>query len=188
MSIQRLINDLFSPGKAKGKEPPPLLEPCFDGSINHFESLQSQPAPYWLNFPLPKSNEKPKEKAVTPQGLKVLLVEDNLVNQRLTGHVLKKLGLTADYATDGSTGVDLVKKGSYDLILMDIHMPVMDGVEATRIIRTELREGKNIRIIGLTASAIREDHDSYIMAGMDDVLVKPLKLESLKSKISAWFT
>ena len=187
MSIQRLINELFSPTKAKGKKPPPLLEPCLDGSVSHFESLQSKPAPYWLNFQLPKTGEKPKEKVTTPQNLKILLVEDNLVNQRLTNHILKKLGLSADVATNGSTGVDLVKKGNYDLILMDIHMPIMDGVEATRIIRTELNGGKNIRIIGLTASSIRDDLDSFIHAGMDDVLVKPLKMESLKTKISTWF-
>lgn len=188
MFIQRFLTSLLNPQKGDSNQPPPpILDLCFDGPKNHFEGLQNSTGNYWLNLKVPRTNEKPKASKPLSNNLKVLLVEDNMLNQRITRHVLKKMGLSADVATDGASGVNLVRKVNYDLILMDIHMPVMDGVEATRIIRSESLGGDNVRIIGLTATSIQSDHDSFVKAGMDDVMIKPLDMESLQRKLSSWF-
>jgi CheY-like chemotaxis protein len=188
MLIQRLLTMLLNPQKGESTKPPhPILDICLEGPVHHFDSIQNAAGASWMNLQVPKPSKKKITKGFKTRKPQILLVEDNSLNQRITGHVLKKLGLTADVAQDGASGVDLVRKTNYDLILMDIHMPVMDGVEATRIIRSELRNREDIRIIGLTASSIQSDHDSFVKAGMDEVMIKPLKLESLQEKISEWF-
>lgn len=190
MLIQRFLTSLLNPQKGNSKKSQaPILDLCLDGSAYQFDSIQNQPGNPWMNLevsnPIKKARKSiRKHKA---EKLKILLVEDNMLNQRITSHVLNKMGLTADIASNGASGVDLVRKTNYDLILMDIHMPVMDGVEATRIIRSEFRDRNPVKIIGLTASSIQSDLDGFVKAGMDDVIMKPLKLESLQAKISAWF-
>ena len=108
----------------------------------------------------------------------VLLVEDNNINQLVTGEMLTNLGLTFDIAEDGKQAVQKVENApQYDLILMDVQMPVMDGYEAT----TQLREKgfTGVPIIGLSANAMKEDKQSAIDAGMNDYLTKPIKQKSL---------
>ncbi|MFK7969089.1 MAG: ATP-binding protein [Bacteroidia bacterium] len=129
----------------------------------------------------------PEAKKTIPTSLRVLLVEDNPINRRVTSFLFKKLGIEIDLAEDGAQGVEAAKAKPYDLILMDIHMPVMDGVEATQSIRKNITNGEDIKIVGLTANAIQEDLDGYQRSGMDTVLVKPLKLEVLRSNLQTWF-
>lgn len=108
--------------------------------------------------------------------LKILIAEDNLVNQKLTQYILKKLGYTPDSALNGLEAVQMVSKHHYDLILMDIQMPEMNGLEAT----VHIRKGeKQPFIIAMTANAMREDKDACLKAGMDDYLSKPMKMEEL---------
>ncbi len=109
----------------------------------------------------------------------VLLVEDNKVNQAVTLKMLAKLGFAADLAENGQEAVDAVQKSPYDLILMDIQMPVMDGIEATRMIRGLLREGPKITIVGLSAHALQECRNRALESGMDGYLCKPVKMVDL---------
>ena len=116
--------------------------------------------------------------------LKILLVEDNAVNQMLALGMLQKLGLNADLATDGAEALERVRESNYDLILMDMQMPRMDGLTATRAIRA-MSELRQPRIVALTANAMESDRDACLAAGMDDFLSKPFKAAELQEKLVA---
>ncbi len=116
----------------------------------------------------------------------ILLVEDNLVNQRVAAGLLKKLGLTVETADDGAMALEYVARIRFDLVLMDMQMPVMDGLEATRRIR-QLPEGRgNVPIIGLTANAFSSDREACIEAGMNAFLPKPVNRHKLESILVDW--
>lgn len=116
--------------------------------------------------------------------LSVLLVEDNLLNQKLASFILKKIGCNYDIAENGEVALSKMKAKGYDLILMDVQMPVMDGLEASRKIRSELQT--DIPIIGLTANVFQEDVENCLAAGMNDHLGKPYKEEQLVRVIHKW--
>jgi PAS domain S-box-containing protein len=117
----------------------------------------------------------------------VLVAEDNVVNQMVIASMLEKLGCRPTMAGNGREAVEHHAKGSFSLILMDISMPEMDGVEATARIRADqARSGRRIPIIGVTAHAMAEDRQRCIEAGMDDYLAKPVKQELLRRMIERW--
>ncbi len=116
--------------------------------------------------------------------LKILVAEDNLVNQKLTLKILSKLGFEPTLAVNGSDTVELALLHTYDIILMDVQMPEMDGIEATRIIRQNI-EVQPV-IIAMTANAMKEDKDNCLAAGMDDFLSKPVKLEDVVEMLAKW--
>lgn len=119
-------------------------------------------------------------------GPRVLLAEDNVINARITGGFLEKLGLVVDVAEDGRIALEKLRDNDYAVIFMDIHMPEMDGVEATRAIRHDEHEtGTRLPIIGLTADAFEENHQRYLAEGMDEILVKPFDEEDLKRVLQA---
>jgi CheY-like chemotaxis protein len=118
--------------------------------------------------------------------LRILVVEDNVINQRLTERVLDKLGYKPEFAEDGQQALLAVKKKSFDLILMDVRMPGMDGLEATRQIR--LLAGNQPVIIAMTANAMQGDREECLQAGMDDYVSKPVKLEGLVERLEVWGT
>ena len=118
----------------------------------------------------------------------LLLVEDNKINQKLALALLGRLGYTADLAENGQEGVLAAEKKAYALILMDMQMPVMDGLEATRTIRRQGGTNARTPIVALTANAMQADHDACRAAGMDDYLTKPINRESLDSCIKRWVT
>jgi signal transduction histidine kinase/CheY-like chemotaxis protein len=114
---------------------------------------------------------------------RILLAEDNIVNQKVASRVLEKEGFAVDVAADGRQAVEAWRRGTYDLILMDCQMPELDGYEATREIRREERELRCVRripIIALTAHAMKGAADDCRRAGMDDYLTKPLDREQLR--------
>jgi two-component system sensor histidine kinase/response regulator len=114
----------------------------------------------------------------------VLIVEDNVVNQRLVRRLVEKLGCQVDLAGNGSEAVEAVRRRSYELILMDCQMPVMDGFDATRQIRNEeLPRGNHTPIVAMTASAMGGDRERCLESGMDDYITKPLKFSELKMVI-----
>ncbi len=117
---------------------------------------------------------------VLPRDLRVLLAEDNPTNQKLAVHFLQRLGLTPDIATNGLEVLSAFERQHYDLVLMDCHMPEMDGYEATRRLRQDRRLSGDVRIVALTAAAMTGDRDRCLAAGMDDYLTKPLRLEDLR--------
>jgi CheY-like chemotaxis protein len=110
--------------------------------------------------------------------LRVLLVEDNMVNQRVALHLLNRLGYQADVAVNGWEAVEAATAAPYDLVFMDVMMPVMDGYEATRQIRG-LTLCAQPRIVALTANAMPGDRERCLEAGMDDYLAKPLQIDAL---------
>ncbi len=118
---------------------------------------------------------------------RVLIVEDNLVNQRVALALLANLGIEADVLENGKEALDRVKDSTYDLILMDCQMPVMDGFQATREIRAQERTGRQ-PIVALTANVSAEDIEGCYDAGMDGFLPKPLELSSLKQELEKWLT
>ena len=107
----------------------------------------------------------------------ILIAEDNLINQKLIDRVLTKLGYKPDMVSNGLEALEKIKQEQYDIIFMDIQMPVMDGLEATANIR--MLPGKQPRIIAMTANAMTEDRDICLAAGMDEYLAKPMRLEEL---------
>jgi len=115
---------------------------------------------------------------------KLLLVEDNVINQKVTTKILKKWGLQIDIAENGKIAVEKVKKQNYDTVLMDLQMPVMDGIEATKNIRDLGGKYSNLPIIALTASAVLEIKQNAIKAGLDDFITKPFKPDHLFEKLT----
>jgi PAS domain S-box-containing protein len=118
------------------------------------------------------------------QGKKILLVEDNEMNRLVAIAVLNNYGAVVSEATNGAEAVEAVKKNHYDLVLMDMQMPVMDGFEATRIIREET--GNMLPIIALTANAIKGENDKCIAAGMNDYISKPFEEGDMVKVIGSW--
>ena len=130
--------------------------------------------------------EKPRTEHRRTGSSRILLVEDDDVNQKYLLRALQRNGFHADLAVDGRRAVDAVMKSEYDLVLMDVQMPRMDGLEATAQIR--FREGSNRHtpIVGLTANALPGDRERCLAAGMDDYLSKPVSIEQLKNAIGQW--
>ncbi len=145
---------------------------------------------FWFTLPLGKPEIKKNKQGSdehnmadrdhVPAGLKILVAEDNVINQKVVSIMLEKAGHFITIANNGQKAVQLYKKGDFDLILMDIQMPVMDGEKATMEIRKiEEQTNTHIPIIALTANAMRGDRQRYIKAGMDDYVTKPVKKDVL---------
>lgn len=117
--------------------------------------------------------------------LSILIAEDFPVNQRIASLMLKKIGYTPDIVPTGKAAVDAVREGNYDLVLMDMHMPEMDGLEATREIRRMESESGHpgIYIIALTADAMVGDREKCLSAGMNDYITKPLRPHDLQGAL-----
>jgi two-component system, sensor histidine kinase and response regulator len=131
---------------------------------------------------------KLKQFANIVMGLKTLLVEDNELNQKFAIAVLKRLGHEVDLAVNGKIGFELYQRKIFDLILMDIQMPEMNGIECTVAIRELEKKTKNhIIIIAVTAFAMEHDKKNCFDAGMDDFLTKPYKPFELEDKIKQYF-
>jgi PAS domain S-box-containing protein len=119
------------------------------------------------------------------EGRRVLLVEDNEINQEVASSMLEMLGLQVELAEHGSRAVELVRQQTYDLVLMDMQMPVMDGLQATRLIR-QMPDRAGLPIIALTAGAMPEDRQQCIDAGMNDYLAKPIDYNELGNLLLQW--
>lgn len=118
-------------------------------------------------------------------GLRVLLAEDNPVNQKVAMHMLSKLGCVAQAVADGAQALEAVQSQDFDVVLMDCQMPEMDGFEAARRIR-ELGLPHRPSILALTANAMQGDKEYCLRAGMDDYLMKPIEMKFLAEALSRW--
>ncbi|NJN75441.1 MAG: response regulator [Synechococcaceae cyanobacterium RL_1_2] len=121
------------------------------------------------------------------QDLRLLVVEDTAVNRKVVGNLLSLLNIQADFATNGAEAFSKVQKSKYNVILMDCLMPVMDGYEATRLIRSqEQSTNEHIVIIAMTANAMKGDREKCLQSGMDDYITKPLNLQKLSAVLNTW--
>jgi len=173
------------------------------------QSLPGKGSAFWFTVMLPKCSGQScapapqaavqgAETETTPIKARILLVEDNAVNQLVARKLLEKMGHRVDLAADGQEALQALELAPYDLILMDIQMPVMDGLEATREIRKKERAGDptatanpgharaHTPIIALTARNMQGDQERFLAAGMDDYLAKPINPELLAEKLQAW--
>jgi CheY-like chemotaxis protein/HPt (histidine-containing phosphotransfer) domain-containing protein len=140
-----------------------------------------------------RSAEAPAGRSVASEarrprwGLRVLLVEDNKVNQMLAVALLRKRRHDVTVADDGRQAVELVRRCEFDVVLMDVQMPEMDGLEATRLIRAmEVGRSRRLPIIAVTAHTMEEDRQRCLDAGMDDYVRKPIEPTDLEAAIERW--
>ncbi len=141
-------------------------------------------------------NEVKEEKFITAhvieeqirQGVRILLAEDNMINQKVARKIIEKRNYALDIVSNGKEAYKAALRQHYDLILMDVQMPVMDGIEATRKIRAKLNGHRHIPIIAMTAHAMKGDREKCLAAGMDDYISKPIKPDDLYAMIEKWTT
>jgi CheY-like chemotaxis protein/HPt (histidine-containing phosphotransfer) domain-containing protein len=118
--------------------------------------------------------------------MRILVVEDSTINQKLAVGMLSKFGYMADLASNGLEAVEMARRNPYDLVFMDLQMPVMDGLEASRRIHSQLPAARMPRIVAMTANAMPSDRQRCIDAGMDDYIAKPILPAGVQALIEKW--
>jgi CheY-like chemotaxis protein len=165
------------------------LVELMDGQIGVASRL-GEGSLFWVELPLPPADSAsaPVLAPAPPMGatrpLRVLLAEDNKINQKIVRAVLAPAGHAVDIVSNGAAAVDAVQDGDYDVVLMDVQMPILDGPEATRQIRLLPPPAGKIHIIALTAHAMVGARDDYLDAGMDDYLTKPIDQAALLGRLA----
>jgi CheY-like chemotaxis protein len=118
----------------------------------------------------------------------VLLAEDNEINQRIVMRLLEKVGCHAERVANGREAVEALGRNTFDLVLMDVQMPEMDGFAATEEIRRREAGRRRTPIAAMTANAMTGDREKCLAAGMDDYISKPVRLENLQRMLNRWLT
>jgi PAS domain S-box-containing protein len=128
----------------------------------------------------------PPKNTVKRRNLKILVVEDNAINQKVVINQLKQLGYPADCAGNGQEALDILEKKEYDIVLMDCQMPVLDGYGATVVLRKRERADRHTVVIAMTANAMKGDRERCLASGMDDYLSKPVDMTALGAALEGW--
>nr|WP_269327221.1 PAS domain S-box protein [Kineosporia mesophila] len=167
-ALAEVVGQVLVPGPAEtGPNPAgPIPQPSPPGDTTASATSASSPT-------------APRRNLTDAGKLRILLVEDNEINQKVGKLMLAKLGHTVEISANGAEAVEAVGRIDYDVVLMDMHMPVMDGLEATRTIRSQIPPDRQPTIIAMTASVTKEDRDACAQAGMDGYLSKPVRAEDL---------
>ena len=136
------------------------------------------------------STDQPVESGASVEmpALNILVAEDNPVNQLVTSRVLEKRGHRVTVVSDGRAALEALKRGHFDLVLMDVQMPGMDGMQTTRSIRAQENGGRRIPIVALTAHAMSSDEQEFREAGMDAYVPKPVRTQELLEVIASCCT
>lgn len=151
---------------------------------------------FWLTCRIGKGQEaKPTSSSITEaaeailvrefKGRRILVVDDEPVNQMVAGYILEEAGLVVDVAEDGRAAVMKAQQGNFDIVLMDMQMPELDGLAATRALRA-LPNLEDLVIIAMTANAFDDDRVRCLAAGMNDFIAKPFKPEEVFGKLVKW--
>lgn len=168
------------------------LVSAMNGTID-FKSAKGKGASFWFDIPLKigaasRFDEKTDESDIAltkaEQRTRILIAEDNVTNQLIVSIMLERLGCSFEIASDGREALNAVKLRDFDLILMDVSMPEMDGIEATKAIRKLKGNKSKVKIVALTAYAFDEDRQRVIAAGMDDFIAKPVSRTDLARVIA----
>ena len=171
--------------KAKLGDSEKKIEKIFYKPINYTKTMKSLEI---LHEKTQSHIEKKESKVETFDGVKVLVAEDNEINQKLIRNVLEGFGLDVTIANNGEEAVQLRQENEYQMIFMDVQMPIMGGIDATQeILKYEARtQSDHIPIIALTANALAGDREKYLKAGMDDYTSKPINIDALKTLLKKY--
>ena len=136
----------------------------------------------------PKTADDTAKVAASPGKLRILLAEDNLVNQKLAVGILGNLGHSVTVANNGVEALKQLEHSSFDLVLMDVQMPEMDGLAATRELRRrEASTQTHVTVVAMTAHAMKGDRERCLESGMDDYLCKPIRMKDMTNKLEELF-
>ena len=180
-------NQRFADAGFSGRLDTPLAPRVFTDALNLLcAALKSgEVPPFFTADALAAASTPDAESKYSFDGYRILIADDNIVNQQVAMHILEKLGCHADIANNGQEAVDMHAQRNYDLILMDCQMPVMDGYQASRTIRAQ-ETGVRTPIIAVTAFTMQGERDQCLAAGMDDFLAKPIRLGTLREALGRW--
>ncbi len=158
---------------------------CYSKPIRHSQLYQAILSALGNSLPAaaPAPQPTPGRRLADELPLRILLAEDNVVNQKVAARFLENMGYRCDLAANGREALEAVERQRYDVVLMDMQMPEMDGYEATREICLRIPSSERPRIIALTANAMDGDREKCLQAGMDDYLTKPLRASEMEQKL-----
>jgi PAS domain S-box-containing protein len=166
------IENVFSSYVAKPIKQSQLVE-IIAGALANTKSVSKRDINYHM----------PSDRLSDKYDMNILIAEDNLINQKLIIKFLQQLGYKVDVVSNGRDAVDAVKAGKYDIVFMDIQMPVMDGLEATKTIKAGMNGVRKPKIVAMTANALEGDKEKCLDAGMDDYISKPIMIEEVQRVI-----